>query len=1841
MANTTTPPLSTSTSTSNSPGVAPYPESPSPSPLSPEMFGRGRRSPSPVPTPIALKSQASIASSKASSSSGSSSGNRRRPGGGEASVSASVSQSSESEYGGLAYADSTDYEDGEESAPSVGSGGPAESVAKTSTSGSARSESPARRFRSPSSDSGSDYGDGAPPAVVPAPTPRAGHSRKGSRESAVSMRKVSQEKDVSRGRSPAPARRAAGGKKPKVCLRCEKTIEDGKWVAMDEGGVLCERCWKNLYLPKCRRCNLPIEKQAVSSSDGQLKGKYHRECFNCHVCNKPFPDKTFYVHDHKPMCAYHYHEANDSLCAAGTCGAPIEGPCAVSHAGDRYHPEHMLCEYPGAAGCRERLAEYWEVDGRMLCERHSRVREEEGGGGWKQSARAMKRTTRTVDGVYLAPYPFLPSSSLRRGEYQQQMESQRKRLMAKNATWGGAGGPGPAEASSSSSSKAGTTHIDELIARPAAQRVVPSSSAAASASASYDAAATAAWTLDGLLKAGGNFRAVRRVRWAADVWAQPMFSSGEPVWDWGVDWLAGEGVTGPVTVRDVARREDRAMRLKEVVRQARAGDGAGLYANDVPCPAAYARFLRDADVVPRAMAPGPGGADLLGHLPASARVETLMCYVGAGGTFTPAHKDLCGSQGHNLMTYAEDGGRAFWFMTASASAPQVEEYFHSVLKHDIDHETYVVSLVELARAPFDVFVAEQRVGDLVLVPPRSAHQVVNAGGLAVKTSWSRMSIEGLTAALRWELPLYRRVCRPETYRVKATLYHALRATTAQVAAAPTAKAGPVTVLLKLLHLFDAVLVDEYTQPADGVALLGGAGEGEVWLACDFCGADVFQAAFECGTCGDGEPGDRPGPGPGFVCRRFKELREARQAGIAALARFSRPSLRAFKDLVAPKQGLMQAALVLHRRRVLLAAAAAADRDRRCSAAAGGHAAGADAVLACGTCHTDTCLAHLLHARGVHAADALLAPADAAHALHFGAGAGSGSTSTSGAGAYAAGVAKLRAAAARAQGVPDAGVQRAWLARTYGACRPVRARGWAPGFYDLHVEAEAAEAAEISDRPRGGPTDGTRAHTHTHTQAPRMRVLMECVELPPVRYTKKTTATTVAAARLFEDEDDEEEEEEVDEIDSDSASASASASDSAGGKRPAAATKTGTATAVPASARIAATAAAAPAAVPLPGIAGSKKSKATAPGQAPGSTAPPATATASTTATATAPPPTAKKPTAPPPPLPKKSTAPVPKKPTALAAPQNLKKRDLAPAASGSASKAVAPSSSSSSSGSTPALAPPSPLQLQLHPDPPSLPPLPPPAPAARPKPKPTPAPPPARNREVTTIDSDSMPSSSPPRAPPKPAARPKQPPVPLSQLRFQKKGAGASTSIATSVADAYNAAGTQNDVRRGAGARDAAAASGRGREKEKRRRNARVAPPSESSSSSSSSEEEEEEERPVKRKRALPTPTPTPARSVRRRVSFERPAIPSPEDVEMNDGESATMMQDQIADLKGQIEELTRRPASRSGAGAGAGPASAHGNNEMQAQLEDLRRAVDGLVRQQQAQAPAQTIDMQQLQQLMMQVAQPPPPQPRESDTVRAMADLLKAALQMQIQMQLRLPQPWQAQGHGQAQGQGGGQRRRGPNLIRAAYDNSEGWEEHYNGNNTRPHHYRPYPHPYTYTHRPSGPTPGHHRRAPAGTGTWRDGPSGFDADPPPPPATGANATLARASWDRPRFEQYDPGHDYHHYHQPEPGPEPAVSVSAEGSENGSEAARRKRRFTRWGPEVPPAGSGSKAVAAQQPPVTPEPATEPAPPPPPPPSPPPPPKPKIIKHKIALNPNTIATSHTQDWEDDYNLNKDV
>ena len=55
----------------------------------------------------------------------------------------------------------------------------------------------------------------------------------------------------------------------------------------------------------------------------------------------------------------------------------------------------MTCEYPGYPPCKEMLSEYWEIDGRMLCERHANSASLRGSD--KEWTKSKRRVTRFVD----------------------------------------------------------------------------------------------------------------------------------------------------------------------------------------------------------------------------------------------------------------------------------------------------------------------------------------------------------------------------------------------------------------------------------------------------------------------------------------------------------------------------------------------------------------------------------------------------------------------------------------------------------------------------------------------------------------------------------------------------------------------------------------------------------------------------------------------------------------------------------------------------------------------------------------------------------------------------------------------------------------------------------------------------------------------------------------------------------------------------------------------------------------------------------------------------------------------------------------------------------------------------------------------------------------------------------------------------------------------------------------------------------------------------------------------------------------------------------------------------
>jgi hypothetical protein len=74
-------------------------------------------------------------------------------------------------------------------------------------------------------------------------------------------------------------------RKLRVCLKCDKKIEDGRWIQVDGDAVLCEHCWKNMYLPKVGLFISSLE-MILTTSFFSAVG------VTCQLRSKPYHPKT-------------------------------------------------------------------------------------------------------------------------------------------------------------------------------------------------------------------------------------------------------------------------------------------------------------------------------------------------------------------------------------------------------------------------------------------------------------------------------------------------------------------------------------------------------------------------------------------------------------------------------------------------------------------------------------------------------------------------------------------------------------------------------------------------------------------------------------------------------------------------------------------------------------------------------------------------------------------------------------------------------------------------------------------------------------------------------------------------------------------------------------------------------------------------------------------------------------------------------------------------------------------------------------------------------------------------------------------------------------------------------------------------------------------------------------------------------------------------------------------------------------------------------------------------------------------------------------------------------------
>lgn len=292
--------------------------------------------------------------------------------------------------------------------------------------------------------------------------------------------------------------------------------------------------------------------------------------------------------------------------------------------------------------------------------------------------------------------------------------------------------------------------------------------------------------------------------------------------------------------------------LNECIESRTGGDGASLEPNE------YGQMRYGKGVAP--------AGDLMSCLPSEMQALNMMCYIGHEGTYTPAHREMCASLGHNIMVEASENkngekeGSSIWFMTETKEREVVSEYFLSMLGHDIEVEKHFAQINAWKKAPFNVWVVEQKVGDLILIPPLAPHQVWNRGTRTVKAAWNRTTIDTLELALHEALPRARMVCRDEQYKNKAIIYYTLEKYNALLSRDTVEpkmwRYGRIKQTLedfkRLFALYGEVLVSEMF----GAAL---PAETDVELipydsniTCSYCRCNIFNRFLTCKSCNTGD-----------------------------------------------------------------------------------------------------------------------------------------------------------------------------------------------------------------------------------------------------------------------------------------------------------------------------------------------------------------------------------------------------------------------------------------------------------------------------------------------------------------------------------------------------------------------------------------------------------------------------------------------------------------------------------------------------------------------------------------------------------------------------------------------------------------------------------------------------------------------------------------------------------------------------------------------------------------------------------------------------------------------------
>ncbi len=302
-----------------------------------------------------------------------------------------------------------------------------------------------------------------------------------------------------------------------------------------------------------------------------------------------------------------------------------------------------------------------------------------------------------------------------------------------------------------------------------------------------------------------------------------------------------------IPIRNCSTGRDLSFTLKKFADSARQSfpEFQNLYARDLQCPQEWLEQCRR--ILPTEVQWG-GRLDLFQWLPQCARSEVMMAYIGSEGSSSGFHRCFSSTVALNLLVESDD--RPVVCIGTDFDSQKKYDAFMSARGASPHLDWLNLTSDELLKADFPLYAYDQRVGDLVVFPPATAHQVWNPATLSAKVVWNILHPLSLEVGFDYVQAPFNRLCHPDVARTNLSLACAMLSLL-QDNQTMTNGSLPLPPDLPLLsRLFRQIVHDETIETPPVTPITHVPIQTGTIATCNFCTTAIWNRHVRCTQCAD-------------------------------------------------------------------------------------------------------------------------------------------------------------------------------------------------------------------------------------------------------------------------------------------------------------------------------------------------------------------------------------------------------------------------------------------------------------------------------------------------------------------------------------------------------------------------------------------------------------------------------------------------------------------------------------------------------------------------------------------------------------------------------------------------------------------------------------------------------------------------------------------------------------------------------------------------------------------------------------------------------------------------------